>query len=233
MPTRGAADKRRPVPAGAVGAIAFALAVFTPATASAQTYRIDPGRTAAGFAVMQFGIARQTGQFGRASGTIQLDPSANGGSIDVAIDTASVDTGWSLRDDFLRGENMFDVVHFPVMSFRSTHLEYRGRQIVGAQGVVTLHGVTRPVRLDVTRLACGTDSAETRESCGANVTGRLMRRDFGMKFAFPLIGDEVELDFSITAFRVGEGGRTQKRVDGGAVRVGPGVPRARAASASG
>jgi polyisoprenoid-binding protein YceI len=186
-------------------------AAFTSAAVSAQTYRIEPGRTSAGFAVMQLGIARQTGQFGRASGTIELDPSGYGGSIDVSIDTASVDTGWGLRDKFLRGEHMFDVARFPIMRFRSTHLEYSGRQIVGAQGMVTLHGVTRPVRLDVTRLACGIDPAEGREGCGATVTGRLKRRDFGMEFAFPLIGDDVELDFSITAFRAGDGADAEAR----------------------
>jgi polyisoprenoid-binding protein YceI len=177
---------------------------MTAAVAAAQTYRIEPARTSAGFAVTQFGIARQTGQFGKASGTIELDPSGYGGSIDVSIDTASVDTGWLLRDEFLRGENMFDAVRYPVMRFRSTHLEYRGRQIVGAQGLVTLHGVTRPVHLEVARLVCGTDPADGREACGAIVTGHLMRSNFGMEFAFPMIGDDVELDFAIQAFRIAD-----------------------------
>jgi polyisoprenoid-binding protein YceI len=193
-------------------ALAMCLAMLVPAAAAlavanAQTYRIAPDRTHAAFTVSQLGVLRQEGRFHRVSGTILLDPALpGGGRIDVAIDLASVDTGWELRDDFIRGEQMFDVARYPVMQFRSTHLDYRGPRIVGAEGNVTLHGVTKPMRFEVNRFECGTTSADGRESCGATVSGRLLRREFGMDFAYPLIGDVVTLNFAITAFRIrGEG----------------------------
>jgi polyisoprenoid-binding protein YceI len=177
--------------------------VFAPMAARGQTYRIDPEHSTAGFAVNHFGILRERGQFKRASGTIVVDPDgAAGGSIGVVIDLASVDTGWGLRDDFLRGPTMFDVVRYPQIRFRSRHLEYRDRKVVAAEGDITLHGVTRPLRLEVHRLACGHKAGDGRDECDALVTGRLLRRDFGITFAYPLVGDEVELDFSIAAIRV-------------------------------
>lgn len=173
------------------------------AVANAQSYRIAPDRTTAAFSVSQLGLLRQEGRFHLVSGTILLDPARqDGGRIDVAIDLSSVDTGWELRDDFIRGEQMFDVARYPVMQFRSTHLDYRGPRIVGAEGNVTLHGVTRPVRFEVHRFECGMDSGDGQQSCGAMVSGRLLRREFGMDFAYPLVGDVVTLDFAITALRI-------------------------------
>lgn len=183
--------------------VAFVHAVFAATSAHAQTYRIDPERTEARFAVTQFGVLRQEWQFHRVSGTIRLDPArASGGRIDVAIDLASVDTGWELRDDFIRGEDVFDVARYPMMEFHSTRLEYRDQHIAAAQGVVTLHGVTKPVRLEVGALECVRSSGDGGESCVATVAGRLLRREFGMDFAYPLIGDAILLDVAITALRV-------------------------------
>jgi polyisoprenoid-binding protein YceI len=188
------------------------LTAFVPAVAKAQGYRIAADRTTAGFTVSHLGILRQEGQFHRVSGTILLDPArARGGSIEVAIDLSSVDTGWKLRDDFIRGEDMFDVARYPVMQFRSTHLDYRGQQIVAADGNVTLHGMTKPMRLVVQRLECRTNSDDGRESCGAIVSGRLLRREFGMEYAYPFVGDVVTLDFAITAFRIHDEGAAETR----------------------
>lgn len=190
-------------------ATVLGLAAASPLASAAQTYRIEPELSAAGFAVSHLGIARQRGQFDRAWGKIVLDPAGGAGSIDVVIDPASVNTGWNARDEFLRAEDMFDVAHFPVVRFHSTRLEFTGQQVIAAEGEITLHGVTQPLRLEVQRLACGTNPADGREGCGATVTGRLLRRSFGMDYAFPLVGDEIELDFAITAFRVRDEGETE------------------------
>ena len=190
----------------------FSYAVLAVAPADAQTYRIATERTLARFAMTQLGFLPQEGQFHRVSGTILLDPErASGGSIDVAIDLASVDTGWQLRDDFIRGEHGFDVARYPVLQFRSTRLEYRDRQIATAQGIVTLHGVTKPMRLDVRGLECVSNAGEGGESCAATVSGRLLRRQFGMDFAYPFVGDAIVLDFAITALRVRNDGGTGTR----------------------
>ena len=123
-------------------------------------------------------------------------------SIDLEIETASVATGWSLRDAFLRSEVMFDAGRFPQLQFHSTGLHYDGTRLKGVEGEVTLRGVTRPVRLDVTRLECRSRPGDERETCGAEVSGRISRGAFGMDFGYPLIGDDVDLEFVVNAFRV-------------------------------
>jgi polyisoprenoid-binding protein YceI len=184
---------------GVLAGVAFAAMA-----ARGQSFRIDPEHSTAGFAVNHFGVLREHGRFKRAAGTIVVDPDGlAGGSIGVVIDLASVDTGWDLRDDFLRGPTMFDVIRYPQIRFRSRHLEYRDHNVVAADGDITLHGVTRPLRLEVHRLACGHKAGDGPDGCEAVVTGRLLRRDFGISFAYPLVGDEVELNFEIAAVRIG------------------------------
>jgi polyisoprenoid-binding protein YceI len=180
----------------------LALAAFAgAAVADASTYRVIPEITTVEFAVSQLGFVNQGGRFERTSGTIVLDPVTSAGSVDLVVDAGSVNTGWNLRDAFLKSSAMFDVDRYPAIRFRSTRLAFDGARLVAVDGDLTLHGVTRPVRFDVTRLECGSDRAEAR-GCGAQIIGRVSRRAFGMSFAYPLVGDEVALDFAVTAVRV-------------------------------
>ena len=200
---------KQPFRRGSLLALVCALAASAGVRADAGTFHVDADLTSARFAVEYLGIARAQGRFERTSGTISVDAQHKVDSIDLVIDTGSVDMGWDLRDAFLRSEVMFDAQRFPQMRFHSTHLTYEGARLVGVDGDVTLRGVTRPVRLEVTLVECGTRVDAGRETCDALVTGRISRRAFGMDFAYPLIGDEVELDFALTAFRVRAAGEAR------------------------
>ena len=200
---------RRPLRTAVLLALAAWLAASAGARADAGTLLVDSGLTRARFAVEYLGMATAHGRFGRASGTIGLDAQQKVDSIDLVIDTRSVDMGWDLRDAFLRSEVMFDTQRFPQMRFHSTHLTYEGARLVGVDGEVTLRGVMRPVRLEVRHVECGTLPEDGRETCGASVTGHISRGAFGMDFAYPLIGDDVELDFAVTAFRVRDAGEAK------------------------
>ena len=189
---------------GVLLALAAWLAASAGARADAGTLLVDSGLTRARFAVEYLGMATAHGRFGRTSGTIVVDAQQKVERIDLAIETESVDMGWDLRDAFVRSEVMFDAQRFPRLHFRSTHASYEGARLVGVEGDLTLRGVTRPVRLDVARVECAIRPDDGREACGAMVTGRISRRAFGMDFAYPLIGDEVALEFELTAFRVGD-----------------------------
>jgi len=192
---------RPPLRTGMLLALAGWLAASAGVRAEPGTFLVDSELTRARFVVEYLGMATAHGRFGRTSGTIGVDAQQKVDGIDLAIDTESVDMGWDLRDAFVRSEVMFDVQRFPRLHFRSTHVSYEGARLVGVEGDLTLRGVTRPVRLDVARVECAIRPDDGREACGATVTGRISRRAFGMDFAYPLIGDEVELEFELTAFR--------------------------------
>ena len=107
----------------------FGLTQFAATRAAAQSYRIAPERTLAGFAVTNLGVVRQDGHFNRASGTIVLDPArARGGSVDVTIDLSSVDMN---PDDVPSGKLDYDVQAGPVATYTY------GRFAVSATGGVS------------------------------------------------------------------------------------------------
>lgn len=171
------------------------------AAAAPEVFRIDPALTRVEFTVNHFWVTTLHGSFGRAHGTIVLDTEGRNGSIDFAIDTDSVETGWSVRDDFIKSELMFDVSRFPEVRFRSTQMVFDRAGLIGATGDLTMHNVTRPVAVKVERMECRPEARAT-DRCGVAVISTVKRSDFGMTFALPFVGDDIDLAFEITARRV-------------------------------
>jgi polyisoprenoid-binding protein YceI len=182
--------------------IAAGLAL-APVAAAAEpvAYRVDPARSAAEFVVTHLAVFHAHGRFARMSGRIVVDAAAQAGSVDLEISAASVSTGWTLRDAFVRGENMFDADRHPVVRFRSNRLAYADGRLARVDGELTLRGVTQPVSAVVTGVACGAGPDARAETCDAEATAAIRRRDFGMDFAWPLIADDVDLFLRIRATR--------------------------------
>ena len=200
--SRPIAIDRRRYAGPALLALAWWGVAASDATAAPEVFRIDPATTRAEFAVAHFWLATLRGQFGRTQGTIVLDTDGHAGSIDFAVDVSSVYTGWSARDNFIRGENMFDAIHFPVVRFRSTQLTFDDTGLAGASGELTLRNVTRLVAVKVERLECRPEWGSGRQGCGVAVVSSIKRSDFGMTFGLPFVADNIDLSFHLTAFRV-------------------------------
>ena len=183
-------------------AAASAFAHATGAVAAPEVYRVEADLSSTEFAVSHLGLSKQHGRFGRTEGTIVLDPEDHAGSMDLVVDATSVDTGWNTRDAWLRGEHMFDVAHYPVMRFRSTQLVFDQTRLIGIAGLLTLRDVTRPVVLKVERIQCGREPDGGREGCGAGAVSTIKRSEFGMTYVLGLVGDDIDLSFQVTAFRV-------------------------------
>jgi polyisoprenoid-binding protein YceI len=109
---------------------------------------------------------------------IVLDPAAKSGSIEIVIDADSIATGHAKRDEHLRNEDFFNVAKHPTLTFRSSNLKFEADRLVGADGELTLLGVTRPVSLTITHFHCGINPIAKKPACGANATAALRRTDF-------------------------------------------------------
>ncbi len=181
-------------------AAALACALSLPALAQ-EAYTVDPAHTYPTFEVSHLGFSTQRGTFTRSSGRIVLDRAAKRGAIDIGIDAASLDTGHAKRDEALRGEDFFDVARHATISYRSTALKFDGEALTGADGELTLLGVTRPVALKVSAFKCGLHPLSRKQLCGADATATLRRSDFGMKAFLPAVGDDVRIAIQIEAFR--------------------------------
>jgi polyisoprenoid-binding protein YceI len=131
---------------------------------------------------------------------IEFDPASQTGQIDVQVQTASLDTGYVQRDEILKGADWFDIAQYPVMRYRSQRFVFEGSRLVAAEGELTLHGITRPLRLEVVRFKCGLNLAARKRGCGADATAVLRRSDFGIRTGLPFVGDEVRLLIQIEAY---------------------------------
>jgi len=182
-----------------IAALALAVLPFA-ASAAPESYTLDPYHTFPNFTLDHLGVATIYGRFNKTAGKLTIDRAAKSGSIDLAVDTASVDTGDSdkgsrarSRDEHLRSADFFNAAEFPKMTYKSTGVAFSGDNPTTIDGNLTLLGVTKPLQLTVERFKCNPAQGTGKERCGGNATGKLKRSDFGMKTGIPNLGDEVTL----------------------------------------
>lgn len=183
------------------GFIVLGILLAAPAGAAPETYVIDLPHSFSNFEVGYLGVTSIRGRFNKTTGTITLDRAEKTGNIEAEIDATTVDTGYARRDELLRTENYFNSSQFPTMTFRSRSLRFDGDNLVGADGELTLLGVTRPVSLELVSLKCITHPTNKRETCGAVASGTIRRSEFGMTRASKSIGDEVRVFINIFAYK--------------------------------
>jgi polyisoprenoid-binding protein YceI len=179
-------------------AIVVSAAIAAPA-AAADSYTVDPGHTYPNFEVNHLGFSVMHGRFGATTGKITLDPAGKSGSIDITIDATSIDTGHAKRDAHLKSEEFFNVAKFPTLSYKATKLKFEGDKLVGADGELTMLGVSKPVPLTVTGFNCAPHPMTKKPMCGANATASLKRSDFGLKAYVPNVGDDIKISIEVEA----------------------------------
>ncbi|WP_459554723.1 YceI family protein [Lacunimicrobium album] len=182
-----------------VATVVFAVS-STSAFAQATTYTIDNSHTSLIFAVSHMGFSDTYGRFNKISGTVAWDASAPAASkLDVTIDANTIDTNDAKRDDHLKNADFFNVKQFPLITFKSTKVVVDGEK-VSVTGDMTMHGVTKPVTLSLTKLKEGaTPFKDVR--IGFRGTTTLKRSDFGMNGMQGGIGDEIAIMLSFEAIK--------------------------------
>lgn len=165
-----------------------------PAQIQAGTYAVDPNHTQVGWRVSHMGFSNYAGGFSDVSGTLELQPKNPAASkLSVKIPVASVTTTSAKLTDELKGDQWLDAAKFPDMTFVSTKVVPAGKDHAKVTGDLTLHGVTKPVTLDVTLVGAGVNPLSKTYTVGFEATGTLKRSEFGVKTYVPLIGDELHL----------------------------------------
>ena len=168
--------------------------------AQAAEYTIDPAHSFVQWRIQHLGFSWLYGRFNELSGKLDWDAAKPGDSrIRVNIDPASVDSNHAERDKHLRGKDFFDVKRFSEARFVSTG--YSGTTDAGTlTGELTLHGVTRPISIEVQRVGEGPDPwGGYRVGFIGHTT--LDRRDFGIDYELGPKGWTVELELSVEGRR--------------------------------
>jgi len=183
-------------------AAVLALCTAAPALADLETYSIDPNHTFPAYEIGHFNYSFQRGRFNKTSGKIQLDIAAKTGSAFITMDVASVSTGVPKLDEVLQSPDFFDLAKYPQITFRSTDLVFDGDRVTAARGDLTIHGVTRPVTLQVAYFRCAMHPMLTKQKvCGADLTGTIKRSDFDMRKFLPSLADDVLLRINVEAIK--------------------------------
>ena len=171
-----------------------ALTLSMPTIAQSNAWQLDPPHSSAQFAVRHMGISTVRGTFTKLSGSAHYDAAdAKNNSVEVTIETASVDTRVEMRDNDLRSDHFFDVQKYPTMTFRSTKVESAGADKLRITGDLTIRGVTKPVTLDVEGPSKPINDGQGHLHMGVSATGTLNRTDFGMTGYPGVVGNEIKL----------------------------------------
>ncbi len=184
-----------------IALLALAAALSAPVLAAPETFVFDNNHTFPSFSYSHLGYTIQTSRFNKATGKVVLDTAAKTADIDVVIDTTSVDTGSTLFNGHIQGEDFLDTAKFPTATFKSTGVKFDGDKPVSIDGNLTLKGVTRPLTLQVTGYQHMMHPMAKKDAIGANAVGMVKRTDFNAGKYAPYVGDDVTIHIAIEAIK--------------------------------
>lgn len=179
----------------------LAMLALSCGTAFAQTYTIEPNHTYPSFEADHFGISFWRGKFNKTSGSVVLDKAKKTGSIDIVVDTNSIDFGHEKMNEHAKGKDMFNVAQFPTATFKGSSIKFNGDTPVAVVGEFTLLGVTKPLTLNITRFKCIDHPMLKKEVCGADAHATFNRADFGLSYGVPRFSPEVKLAIQVEAIK--------------------------------
>ena len=176
----------------------FALAAVLALAAAplgATTYTIEPDYAQVVFRWSHLGFSNPAAQLSQGQGTLEFDPAnPTRASVQVTMPLSTLNTGVPALDEHLRSEDFFEVAKFPTATFRSTKVEPgASKDRLRVTGDLNLHGITRPVTLDVTVLKVGTNPRTNLPTVGFQATTLLKRSDFNLGAFVPQVSDEIQM----------------------------------------
>ena len=174
-------------------AILFAVFAFT----TVNNWKVDNAHSKLSFGITHLGISEVTGLFKNFDVNITTSKDDfNDAVFEMTADVASVDTEIEMRDNHLKSADFFDVAKFPKMNFKSTSIKPSGeKNRYKLTGDLTLHGVTKPVTMDLWYRGTVENPMTKKPVSGFQVTGTIKRSDFGVGTGFPppMLSDEVRI----------------------------------------
>jgi polyisoprenoid-binding protein YceI len=157
---------------------------------------VDKGHSRLGFTVTHLGINDVTGNFKKFDVTVKSTKADfSNAEIELIGDIASIDTDIEMRDKHLQGADFFDAAKYPTFNYKSSSIKSVGKNKYKVNGNLTLHGVTKPVTLDLVYRGTVQNPMSKAPTTGFQVTGKIKRSDFGVGAGFPapMLSDEVTI----------------------------------------
>lgn len=184
-------------------AVAFILAATSAGAQLASddiepgTYTIDTKETLVRYATIHMGFSEFWGTFAGATGTLSIDPKAlSTTKLEVKVPVALVETTNRELDHELFSDEFFDGENYPYMKFVSTGIARTGPKTAKLTGNLSMHGITKPLTLDVTFIGAGPNAFSKVPTIGFRAEGKVKRSDFGMGKYVPIVSDETTIFIS-------------------------------------
>jgi len=181
--------------------LALSSAVISPVFAAPATYGIEPNHTFPRFSYSHLGFSTQQSRFDKTTGTVAFDKEGKTGSVDITIDTRSVNTGSALFNQHIQAEDFLDTAKYPAVTFKSSKVVFEGDKPVSIEGDLTMKGVTKRVTLTVTRFLAAPHPIQKKDTIGADAYTIVKRTDLNMGKYAPAVSDEVRIDIAIEALK--------------------------------
>ena len=188
-------------------ALALVAGCFVTGLALAEpaTYNVDPAHTYPAFEADHMGgLSIWRGKFNSSAGKIVYDKAAKAGSVEITVDTKSIDFGHDKMNEHASSAEIFDTAKFPTAVFKGKLAKFNGEAPTEVQGELTLHGVTKPVTLKVLSFLCKPNPMTKKETCGADALATINREDFGVSYG-KSFGFKMEVTLRITVEAVKAG----------------------------
>jgi polyisoprenoid-binding protein YceI len=181
-------------------ALAGLLATAGTAAAAPVTYKLDPGHTMVLFSWNHFGFSNPTANLGQVDGTLVYDEAApTKSTVEATLPLAGLDTFVPKLDEHLKSKDFLDAATYPTVTFKSTKVTSAGKDKLKVVGDLTVHGVTKPVTLDVTVNKVGPHPMMKVQTAGFDATATIKRSDFGVGAYVPNVSDEIKIRITTEA----------------------------------
>jgi polyisoprenoid-binding protein YceI len=186
-------------------ALMLSLLSFTAGSALAVpvTYQVDPSHTAPAFEADHMGgLSVLRGKFDKSSGKVVLDKEAGTGTVEIVIDSASINFGHEKLETHVKSAEMLDVAKYPQAIYKGKLVNFKNGAPTEVQGNLTLHGVTKPVTLKINQFLCKLHPMSKKEVCGADASATINRANFGIDYGKAYgFKQDVKLLLAIEAVR--------------------------------
>ena len=184
-----------------VGGFAVLWAMTLAQPASADVWLFDKENTSVRFSWNHLGLSQQSGRFSEVDGRLEFSPTdPEGGEVDVVIKVASLSTGVKQYDANLRGVDFFNVAEHPLITFKSTGVRRTTEKMGELMGDLTIMGIAKPIVLQVVWNYTGehpfasiNPTFKGKWVSGFSATGTVLRSEWGLTRATPLISDEIRI----------------------------------------
>jgi polyisoprenoid-binding protein YceI len=169
------------------------------------TYTIDPAHSSANFSIRHLMISNVRGSFSNVQGTVVYDSdNPSNSSIEAEVDASTLSTGDAQRDTHVKSPDFLHIEQHPKFKFQSAKIEKTGDGEFKVAGNLTVHGITKPIVLNVEGPSAETKDPWGNTRIGASASTKIKRSDFGLVWNAPLetgglvLGDDLKVELELS-----------------------------------